>query len=163
MPLTRKGEEILANMRSQYGPKKGTSVFYASRNKGTITGVDPESSHGRRPIHHSPFHGRVTGDAQEAEGQAPQQLAARNLSREVGGALRNTPGLQQRRNEVIAAQQDAEPADEAEGLKRGAMGSMAARAGVRRAQAAYNRQARVAGGQSLYDTRGRFIGNKKPD
>ena len=40
MPLTAKGEEILAAMRKQYGGKKGESVFYASRNKGTIKGVD---------------------------------------------------------------------------------------------------------------------------
>lgn len=44
MPLTSKGRKIMANMRKEYGTKKGTSVFYASRNKGKITGVDPESS-----------------------------------------------------------------------------------------------------------------------
>jgi hypothetical protein len=27
-------------MHKKYGDKKGTSVFYASRNKGTISGVD---------------------------------------------------------------------------------------------------------------------------
>jgi hypothetical protein len=30
-------------MKAEYGSKKGESVFYASRNKGTITGVDPKS------------------------------------------------------------------------------------------------------------------------
>mgnify|MGYP003575896287 CR=1 FL=1 len=44
MPLTEKGHKIMANMKKQYGDKKGESVFYASRNKGTISGVDPESS-----------------------------------------------------------------------------------------------------------------------
>lgn len=39
-PLTAKGQKILAKMKKQYGKKKGTSVFYASKNKGTITGVD---------------------------------------------------------------------------------------------------------------------------
>lgn len=39
-PLTKKGNKILAKMRERYGKKKGTSVFYASKNKGTITGVD---------------------------------------------------------------------------------------------------------------------------
>jgi hypothetical protein len=43
MPLTPKGNKIMANMQKEYGEKKGKSVFYASRNKGTITGVDPES------------------------------------------------------------------------------------------------------------------------
>lgn len=40
MPLTSKGEEIKENMEKEYGEKKGESVFYASRNKGTISGVD---------------------------------------------------------------------------------------------------------------------------
>jgi hypothetical protein len=31
-------------MKSEYGDKKGEQVFYASRNAGKITGVDPESS-----------------------------------------------------------------------------------------------------------------------
>ena len=42
MPLTKKGEKIMAAMRKQYG-SRAEEVFYASRNKGTITGVDPES------------------------------------------------------------------------------------------------------------------------
>lgn len=49
MPLTDKGQEIMASMKKHYGDKKGTSVFYASRNKGTITGVDPESSGRGKP------------------------------------------------------------------------------------------------------------------
>ena len=40
MPLTPKGNTILTAMEKQYGDKKGESVFYASRNKGTIKGVD---------------------------------------------------------------------------------------------------------------------------
>ena len=40
MPLTSKGNEIMENMKEQYGDKKGESVFYASKNAGTITGVD---------------------------------------------------------------------------------------------------------------------------
>ena len=46
MPLTEKGDEIKANMQKQYGPGKGESVFYASRNAGTITGVDGEGEGG---------------------------------------------------------------------------------------------------------------------
>lgn len=44
MPLTKKGNKIMQSMREEYGAKKGKSVFYASRNKGTIRGVDPESA-----------------------------------------------------------------------------------------------------------------------
>ena len=43
MLLTSKGKKIMSNMKSQYGAKKGKQVFYASRNKGTIDNVDPES------------------------------------------------------------------------------------------------------------------------
>ena len=47
MPLTANGDKIMANMQREYGAKKGESVFYASREKGTIGGVDPESSNRR--------------------------------------------------------------------------------------------------------------------
>lgn len=40
MPLTAKGRKIKRAMKKQYGADKGERVFYASRNKGTITGVD---------------------------------------------------------------------------------------------------------------------------
>ncbi len=40
MPLTHKGNVIRSAMEKQYGAKKGEEVFYASRNKGTISGVD---------------------------------------------------------------------------------------------------------------------------
>jgi hypothetical protein len=40
MPLTKKGKKIKGAMQKEYGKKKGESVFYASRNKGTIKGVD---------------------------------------------------------------------------------------------------------------------------
>ena len=43
MPLTSKGNKILRSMRQQYGEQKGERVFYASANKGRITGV-----HGKR-------------------------------------------------------------------------------------------------------------------
>ena len=40
MPLTKKGRSIMTSMLKEYGSKKGKQVFYASRNKGTIKGVD---------------------------------------------------------------------------------------------------------------------------
>lgn len=39
MPLSKKGRKIKRAMMKQYGKKKGTQVFYASQNKGTITGT----------------------------------------------------------------------------------------------------------------------------
>lgn len=40
MPLTSKGREIMSAMKKQYGEEKGERVFYASKNKGNISGVD---------------------------------------------------------------------------------------------------------------------------
>jgi hypothetical protein len=40
MPLTKKGKKIEAAMVAKYGKKRGETVFYASRNKGVIKGVD---------------------------------------------------------------------------------------------------------------------------
>ena len=39
MPLTSKGKKIMKAMKKQYG-KKAEEVFYASKNKGVIKGVD---------------------------------------------------------------------------------------------------------------------------
>jgi hypothetical protein len=39
IPLTKKGRKIKSAMVEQYGKKRGESVFYASQNKGTITGT----------------------------------------------------------------------------------------------------------------------------
>ena len=39
MPLTEKGKKVMRAMKKKYGAKKGKQVFYASVNKGTITGV----------------------------------------------------------------------------------------------------------------------------
>lgn len=40
MPLTKKGATIKSAMQKEYGSKKGERVFYASANKGTISGID---------------------------------------------------------------------------------------------------------------------------
>lgn len=46
MPLTKKGKKIMSAMKSEYGPKQGESVFYASKNKGTIKGVEKKAAGG---------------------------------------------------------------------------------------------------------------------
>ena len=43
MPLTKKGKKIMRSMKEQQGDKEGEAVFYASRNKGTIKGVERAS------------------------------------------------------------------------------------------------------------------------
>ena len=40
MPLNEKGRKIMKSMKKQYGSKRGETVFYASKNKGTIKGVE---------------------------------------------------------------------------------------------------------------------------
>ena len=40
MPLTEKGKKIMKSMKKQYGNKKVEAVFYASKNKKKIKGVD---------------------------------------------------------------------------------------------------------------------------
>lgn len=40
MPLTAKGNEVMNAMKQEYGSKRGEEVFYASKNAGTVTGVD---------------------------------------------------------------------------------------------------------------------------
>jgi len=45
MPLTKKGRKIMRAMQKTYGKKRGKAIFYASRNKGIITGVDKRRKH----------------------------------------------------------------------------------------------------------------------
>ena len=40
MPLNKKGKKIMKSMKKQYGKKRGEQVFYATKNKGKIKGVD---------------------------------------------------------------------------------------------------------------------------
>jgi len=40
MPLTKKGSKIMRAMKEEYGSKRGEQVFYASKNKGKIKGVE---------------------------------------------------------------------------------------------------------------------------
>jgi len=51
MPLTAKGRKILKQMQKEYGAEKGREVFYASINKGRITGV--EAATRRHPVQRS--------------------------------------------------------------------------------------------------------------
>lgn len=40
MPLTSKGKKIMGAMEKEYGKEKGEQIFYASKNKGVIKGVE---------------------------------------------------------------------------------------------------------------------------
>ena len=43
MPLTGKGQKVMSSLQSEYGPKKGKSVFYAMKNSNKLKGVDRAS------------------------------------------------------------------------------------------------------------------------
>lgn len=47
MPLTKKGKKIMSAMKREYGSKRGESVFYASKNTGTIAGVEKAHHSGK--------------------------------------------------------------------------------------------------------------------
>tara|TARA_R100000664_G_C2723621_1_gene116272 strand:- start:895 stop:1041 length:147 start_codon:yes stop_codon:yes gene_type:complete len=42
MPLNKKGQKIMKSMKKTYG-KEAKAVFYASKNKGVIKGVEKKS------------------------------------------------------------------------------------------------------------------------
>jgi len=52
MPLTKKGSKIMSAMQDEYGSKKGEQVFYASKNKGTIGGVEKAKSAEKTIVKH---------------------------------------------------------------------------------------------------------------
>lgn len=110
MPLTAKGEKIKSNMEATYGPEKAEEVFYASKNKGTITGVDAMSgSTGTPPAVSSapaPAMPSVTGTAPSGmttginttapvTTPTPDAFSVRGLAR-AAGARDNwpTPGVE---------------------------------------------------------------------
>ena len=44
MPLNEKGKKIMKYMKKQYGTKQEEAVFYASKNKGKIKGVEKKKT-----------------------------------------------------------------------------------------------------------------------
>jgi len=46
VPLSKKGKKIMKSMKDQYGSKRGEQVFYASKNKGKIKGVEKKKNGG---------------------------------------------------------------------------------------------------------------------
>jgi hypothetical protein len=73
MPLTKKGKKIMGAMKEKYG-ERAEEVFYASRNKGTIAGVDKTRRKKKKklPTHGSgllsPLGQRTLGGYQEKFG-----------------------------------------------------------------------------------------------
>lgn len=40
MPMSKAGRKIMANLKKEYGDKKGKGIFYAMENKGEIPGMN---------------------------------------------------------------------------------------------------------------------------
>lgn len=40
MPMSKAGRKIMANLKKEYGDKKGEGIFYAMENKGEIPGMN---------------------------------------------------------------------------------------------------------------------------
>ena len=80
MPLSSKGRTIMASMKQQYGDK-AKQVFFASRNKGVISGVEKKvSALKERAL--KPFT-RYGGDYKD-------QPVKERIKRVFKGGLRNT-------------------------------------------------------------------------
>lgn len=87
MPLTSKGEKIQAAMKEQYGSEKGEQVFYASRNKGRITGVDAKSDTIAMGALPKADGKKAKGDAEYSSAMTPAEweLRRKQVSGEVPG------------------------------------------------------------------------------
>jgi hypothetical protein len=86
MPLTKKGEKIKASMTEHYGAKKGTSVFYASQNKGTITGTHK----GGKKVAHMKYGNHDYTKGKGRFQQSSGRVGASSLGRNVGGRMRGS-------------------------------------------------------------------------
>jgi hypothetical protein len=85
MPLNAKGQKILAAMIEQYGEEEGTRIFYASKNAGTITGVDNWSEAAREAAKAARKHGYHATPAERRKWEARNRANARKRGTFVGG------------------------------------------------------------------------------
>lgn len=89
MPLTSKGQKILSAMQNQYGEEKGKEVFYASKNAGTISGVDAAPTNDQAPILQS-----YVPERQNLIGNVPTEEGGYRNDRKSGGSLAPTTAPQ---------------------------------------------------------------------
>jgi hypothetical protein len=87
VPLTEKGETIKSAMQEKYGTEKGESVFYASKNKGTITGVDAEDCDMPTKSRDQPSPPPIPSGAGGLGGGAGGAGVAAPVSGALGGAM----------------------------------------------------------------------------
>lgn len=93
-PLTEKGKEILASMKEQYGDEEGEKIFYASKNKGTISGVDSYDPTQPRNIAAAKKLSVAQGKAATGDAPAPKEFDYlkdwQNAAMERGYRLQNS-------------------------------------------------------------------------
>ena len=109
MPLTSKGKKIMASMKKRYGKKKGEEVFYASKNKGTIKGV--EETKENKPMNHlekfinqillgeqtDPTDAQIKAANRDVHKKGPKgspedEEANKKIDKAMGPATKGTPG-----------------------------------------------------------------------
>lgn len=101
MPLTKKGKKIMSAMKSEYGPKEGESVFYASKNKGTIKGVERKAQGGAAGKSREEKALETIGAIKRGAGGIPVYVAEGNI--DVGVKKKASGGMINNRGDGIAS------------------------------------------------------------
>ncbi len=78
MPLTEKGNKIRSALVKEYGHDKGRQVFYAMKNKGTISGVDDDDD--RIPLEEGKSREIVNRNAAKLIGKGHNKEAAHGIA-----------------------------------------------------------------------------------
>jgi hypothetical protein len=93
MPLTKKGETIMAAMKKQYGEEEGERIFYKAKNAGTIEGVDALirdhwSKEAREAAIEAREHGLSKEEAHELREAIEEEIEALSERMHVGKHMR---------------------------------------------------------------------------
>jgi hypothetical protein len=127
MPLTPRGKKIMKSMKEQYGKKKGEQVFYATKNKGKLKGVEKaylgkaikqptetKKEFEMRHAYHKPFmkkpKGFRGGDAAKSDA-ASGRSAGRSApsggdGRDPSAQYKNTKPLSQQAKQALTQQRE---------------------------------------------------------
>jgi len=133
MPLTPRGKKIMKSMKEQYGKKKGEQVFYATKNKGKLKGVEKaylgkavrqptetKKEFEMRHAYHKPFmkkpKGFRGGDAARADKASGRSAGRADPSKGVDRSAVGE-GSKYARNVAAQQQQAAQKAAKTEKIK----------------------------------------------
>lgn len=98
MPLTKKGKKIMHAMEEEYGKDKGEGIFYASKNKGTIKGVEDKKhkskalkkamhSYSAKRAHKGKDLGKPGKNFKKIEDKAEKEYGSKEAGKRVAGAV----------------------------------------------------------------------------